>query len=415
MTLPSVLLIGVDSPTGLAIMRELGKHGVPVHGVGTDERGIGAFSRYCSRFWKRGEGKLIEWLPGMIAASGALVVMAWSENDLMALSALPEIIAGAAVLTPRRKQLERVLDKAETLRLADELGIETPRDWGEEPKKWPVVVKWPAPMRVIPNLRANNLEFIKAEYCNSPQELAAVLDRYAAIDERPLVQSYAKGRGIGQMFHMQGGQATLFFQHERVHEWPPEGGVSTYCRAVALSDHQAQRAKSEALLSAIGWEGPAMVEYRWNPETDEYNLMEINGRFWGSQPLASHAGAQFGWEVYRCNILHDKSAAPPYQVNVEARYMIPETKRLVRLLGGRNKIADPYFKPTPWKDIANFLKGFFNPHMRYYVFSWSDPRPFFADCANIFRKTVRRDKQQSTQSMHGQCEKSSFYKNPPIV
>lgn len=415
MTLPSVLLMGIDSPTGLTIMRELGKHGVPVHGVGSDERGIGAFSRYCSRFWKRGDGKLADWLPGMITASGALVVMAWSENDLMALSSLPEIIAGAAVLTPRRKQLERVLDKAETLRLANEIGIETPQDWGDEPKKWPVVVKWPAPMRVIPKLRASGLEFIKAEYSNDAKELAAVFRRYASIDELPLVQSYAEGCGIGQMFHMQDGQATLFFQHERVHEWPPEGGVSTHCRAIPTSQHQAQRTKSEALLAAIGWEGPAMVEYRWNPRTDEYILMEINGRFWGSQPLASHAGAQFGWEVYRRNILNDNNAAPPYRMNVEARYMIPEAKRLFRLFTASKKIADPYFKPKPWQDAASFIVGFFNPNMRYYVFSWSDPRPFFADCRNIIRKAWHRDTRQPMKSMHDQCEKSSFYRNPPIV
>ena len=36
-----------------------------------------------------------------------------------------------------------------------------------------------------------------------------------------------------------------------------------------------------------------MVEYKYNERTDEYVLMEINGRFWGSLQLAIDAGVDF--------------------------------------------------------------------------------------------------------------------------
>ena len=36
-----------------------------------------------------------------------------------------------------------------------------------------------------------------------------------------------------------------------------------------------------------------MVEYRHDPLSGQYWLMEVNGRFWGSLPLATAAGADF--------------------------------------------------------------------------------------------------------------------------
>ena len=68
--------------------------------------------------------------------------------------------------------------------------------------------------------------------------------------------------------------------------------------ASAPDAHAALMERSEALLRAIGWEGPAMVEYRYDEATGAAVLMEINGRLWGSLPLAGHAGAEFALGTY---------------------------------------------------------------------------------------------------------------------
>jgi predicted ATP-grasp superfamily ATP-dependent carboligase len=183
--------------------------------------------------------------------------------------------------------------------------------------------------------------------------------------------------------------ATLRFQHLRLHEWPPEGGVSTLCRVEPARLHRAQMAKSEDLLAAIGWQGPAMVEYRFDPLTGRYALMEINGRFWGSMPLATHAGAHFAWEAYRRAVLGDVTPAPPHREGLRARYMIPETRRLLRLLFKRGEIADPFFKARPLCDLVSYLLGFFDPRMRYYLFSLRDPGPFLADAKSVLLKALR--------------------------
>ncbi|MGE4321634.1 MAG: hypothetical protein AB7E60_01235 [Sphingobium sp.] len=205
-------------------------------------------------------------------------------------------------------------------------------------------------------------------------------------------QQYCGGVGVGQMIHRHGAAATLAFQHRRLHEWPPEGGVSTFCTAEPRDLHQPQMALSQTLLAALGWEGPAMVEYRYEPETGRYWLMEVNGRFWGSLPLALHCGAYFAWESYRRAVLGDSAPAPVPRDDLRARYMIPETKRLVRVLFRRGRIEDPFFRARPVRDLMAYMLAFLDPRMRYYIFTLSDPRPWLRDLCQVLRKVVRSGK-----------------------
>lgn len=386
--LPPVLLLGIDTPIGLCVMRELGRHGVPVYGIGKSTRSIGAASRYCAQFHLRKKGALKDWLPELAEQTGASALMAISESDLIELADMPEQMSSCRVLTPRKDALGLVIDKGLTLALAREMGIETPINYSGTPDRWPVVLKWADPMLVQPKLEAAGLPFLKAEIVSSAGQLEKALARYAGLGMTPMVQSYASGRGLGRMFYRHKGETTLFFQHERLHEWPPEGGVSTLCQSLPASLHQQRRSRSEAFLEKIGWEGPAMVEYRHDPVTGEFVLMEINGRFWGSLPLASAAGAEFAWEHYRRNVLNDTEEAPAWNAGVRARYMIPETRRLISLFVRRAAHDDPNARLRRWQSLWRWLSGFVDPKMRYYVFAMDDPGPFFRDMANIIRSIV---------------------------
>jgi predicted ATP-grasp superfamily ATP-dependent carboligase len=399
---PPAIVLGIDTAIGVTVIRELGAHGVPVHAIGRTASAVGRASRYCTGFSVRPAGALADWLPELITQTGAKALLAISEGDLVALAQLPPVINGCSILTPRAGPLAIVLNKSETLSRAAALGIDVPISWqpvaGEDMAlrartlRYPVIAKWADPPAMADRLTAAGLPLVKAEYARSADALIALIARYAPIGMWPLIQSYCPGVGLGQMIHMEGGAATLRFQHRRLHEMPPEGGVSTLCESEPLRLHAAQMAKSEALLANIGWEGPAMVEYRYDPVAARYWLMEINGRFWGSMPLASHSGAEFAWESYRRAILGQTDLIQPQIKPRRARYMIPETKRLIQLLFKRGAIADPLFKPTPLKDLGQYLGGFFDRKMRYYLFQLSDPGPFFSDIKSVLIKAARREK-----------------------
>ena len=206
----------------------------------------------------------------------------------------------------------------------------------------------------------------------------------------PLIQEYCAGYGLGQFILMKDGQAHYTFQHQRLHEWPPEGGFSSMCASLPREQHAALMDKSIALLRELAWDGIAMVEYRHDPATGESALMEINGRFWGSLPLACHAGAAFPTLCYRLLGQGEPVQNTPYRSGMRCRYMVPETKRLVRILFGQQHIADKTLRFKRLPELAGYLLDFVRPGARYYVFDLADPKPFFSDLGHMLRKAIGR-------------------------
>jgi predicted ATP-grasp superfamily ATP-dependent carboligase len=162
------------------------------------------------------------------------------------------------------------------------------------------------------------------------------------------------------------------------------------CESLPREQHAELMAKSAALLRELAWEGVAMVEYRHDPATGESALMEVNGRFWGSLPLAYHSGANFATLCYRLFGLKEKVDQVPYRSGMRCRFMVPETKRLLRILFGQRHIADKTLVFRRLPTLAGFCLDFLRPSSRYYVFDVRDPKPFFADIGYMLNKGLRR-------------------------
>ncbi len=116
------------------------------------------------------------------------------------------------------------------------------------------------------------------------------LDELRALHKRVLLQGYVHGSGYGAFLLRWNDEVLARFMHKRLHEVPHTGGASSYRRAwwdPRIMDDAERRA------SLLGWQGVAMFEYRMDPATKRFNLLELNGRFWGSLHLALYAGVDF--------------------------------------------------------------------------------------------------------------------------
>jgi predicted ATP-grasp superfamily ATP-dependent carboligase len=403
-TRPPAILLGADTPIGLTVIRDLGEHGVPVHAVARSRQGIGLYSKWTTRGYLRppDDDATIELLNRIAAEQGARYLLAVSERDLLFIRAAVDSgrLVGLRALAPPAAQLAIVGDKAATYAIAREVGVPVPATWqphdgpvaDESPEEltFPCVLKWSNPESVGSGLSAHGIELLKSEYCYDRAELAGALARYAPYGRYPLVQAFCPGSGLGHMIFLDRGEALLRLQHRRISEWPPEGGTSTVCETLPLSDNAALLARSEELLRRIGWQGAAMVEYRLDPRTGRAALMEINGRFWGSLPLAYHAGVPFAWYTYAVLGLGVRPDPPPYRAGVRCRYMIPETRRVLTLVRQRGRTQNRALSFSVAGEVIEYIRQFFSPSTRYFVFTLRDPRPFFADLAFVMRNAVRR-------------------------
>jgi predicted ATP-grasp superfamily ATP-dependent carboligase len=399
--LPPVVLLGIDTPIGLTVIRELGERGVAVYGIARGGDGVGLRSRYLRRGWvaPAGDAETLALIREIAAAHAARFLMTVSERDILWMNRERDALGGLVPLVPDARRMARVLDKAVAYAAARDVGIEVPETWQAAAAddvervvasvRYPVVLKWGDPVAVGPLLRAAGVAVRKAEYCYNGAELVAALRRYAPVGRFPLVQDFSPGHGIGQMVFMHHGEALLRFQHRRLREWPPEGGFATAAMSVSLEEHAPLFARSVELLRRLEWEGPAMVEYRHDPDTGRSAFMEVNGRFWGSQPLAYHAGAPFAWYTYSVLGLGRVPAPAPYRAGVRCRFVIPDTRRLFTVLFDQSAVQNRRLRFSRGRELLEYVADFLRPRARYFVFRWRDPMPALADLAGVARKALQ--------------------------
>ena len=395
-TLPPCIVLGLETQIGLGVVRELGRAGVPVIGIAQSRHAIGLRSRYLAQRiineQPRSEA-ILEQIRALGEEFGEIPLLTVSEVNLNWLLNNRQHLGKVKPILPKAESLSVVLDKGKTLAVAESVGIAVPRTIEPESLEaierladtlsFPVVLKWKDPNSIGPLLSANGISLIKAEYALDAGQLIAIGKRYQPLGKWPLIQEYCPGNGLGQFFFMHDGEALRRFQHIRIAEWPPEGGFSSVCESLPLTEHAELQDKSVALLRAIGWEGVAMVEYRLDRQTGKAVLMEINGRFWGSFPLAVQCGAGFALLAYLVNGLGRNAALGEVRTGLRCRMMATEIKRLIRILFEPQKISDPFFEPAPGQELARFLLDFFRSGVGYYVWSRDDPAPFFADLTNM--------------------------------
>jgi predicted ATP-grasp superfamily ATP-dependent carboligase len=200
-------------------------------------------------------------------------------------------------LLPSRSQLEVCFDKQLSLQLARRLGVPAPQSLCVYRVEELNRISMPFPCVVKPAREASRIKTV--EYCHNRDELTRAVTsqmQQLAGESGVLVQEYVPGCGYGLFALMENGSPLRVFMHQRLREFPPSGGRSTAARAFYSAD---LKHLGLSLLSALNWRGVAMVEFKRNPATDEFVLLEINPKFWGSLELALSAGVNFGADLIR--------------------------------------------------------------------------------------------------------------------
>lgn len=399
---PKALLLGIDTPIGLSIIRELGRQGVEVHGIAHHPNAIGLRSRYLTKGYIRGpsDADLIAQLSELGELHTGSLLLAISETDIDLLNRHQDALKSLKLLVPSADKMAIVTNKHLCQSYASRVGLSVPETYQitrlQELSalggklQYPLVLKWPNPNQAAQLLSPLGLSVEKSHYCHGEEELHRYMAQFQEAEYFPLIQSFCPGYGLGQFVFLHNGEPIRKFQHRRLREWPPEGGFSSACEVVPLSEHEDLMQKSVALLRSLNWEGAAMIEYRFDPASRRATFLEINGRFWGSLPLAYHAGAAFAWLTY-CVL--GKGEIPKLEEpasKLRCRFMIPETKHLARILFNQDAIQDKTLRPSKIAATVNYLLDFIRPNSRYFIFDWKDLKPFVADTWQVLTKIMKR-------------------------
>ena len=387
-TTAAVLVTDAPANASLAVVRSLGRRGVPVgvcafHG----EFNLAAYSRWATESLTlpsptRDPEGFIGALTRLLETGKYPIVFPTTERTIQLIAAacdrLPSWIR---IPIPGPEALATVLDKQRTTELARRVGVPIPQTWCPADGHEATALAASLPYPVIVKPRQTNFladgHLVKADYVvvEHAARLASAWRTVDAAMPRPVIQAVVRGRGTGMNTLWRDGKPLVWFCHRRLREIDLRGGRST--AAVSSPCDLRLQASAQRMLEALGWHGVAMVEFKWDETSDAFWLLEINGRFWGSLPLALACGVDFPYYLYQVAVGETPEPPASYAVDVVARDAIGELKHFVRVMAhGRGRRLQTLGQaPTilhPWKQSFNWVDDDPEPGRREWLHVLAD-------------------------------------------
>jgi predicted ATP-grasp superfamily ATP-dependent carboligase len=340
----------------VSAIRSLGRAGYRVIALGDTRLTTGFYSRYAAKAMvgpvasrsERGFGEVL--VRAVEAAGGARpVILPMEDESCMWLLQHGERVADRADwLLPSATAFATANDKAATSRLAVQLKVSCP------------VTLYPgSPAELIEMAQARPQVRWMAKPLRGKGSVGVLYE--AALTAKAVGEHWkshgplllqqripAEGQAVGvSLLYDRDGRCRAVFCHRRLRQYPVTGGPSTSRVSVAHEEVAGVVEQSRRLLEALGWRGVAMVEWKQDPATGEFMLIEINPRFWGSLELAVRSGVDFATLYARAAAgLGLPEAWPVYRNGVICRWMIPG--ELLRYAGESSAQREP---------IGAFLRG----------------------------------------------------------
>lgn len=400
---PTVLVTDADRGSALAIIRSLGRRGWRVIAGEAHSAALGFASRYTTQKLiypspERDTGEFVEAILQTARSANVDLIIPVTDAAILPLSAASGFFQGLSRLAiPDAAMLETVIDKTKTLDLARRLQVPVPQSYvprtAEEAASRASELGWPVVLKPYASWRLCQQRLVKAPavaYAETPDEVREAMRRIETYGP-VLLQEYVRGEGQGIEMLAHEGQPLAVFQHRRLREVPLSGGRSSLRESVAvdpvLFGHAAR------LLKALNWTGLAMVEFKTGP--DRVQLMEINGRVWGSLPLAAACGVDFPAMWADLMLYGPPGGSSPietsYPLGVRVRNLDLELVWIASVLARRPRYRFLEFPPRR-RAIAALL-GLLNPACRFDVANFGDLKPalveFFKIGCHFYRKCVR--------------------------
>jgi predicted ATP-grasp superfamily ATP-dependent carboligase len=381
--------------SALCVVRSLGRAGVALSVGAERTTAMAKFSKYA-------QGRFVYASPYLAPDR----FLADVKKEAQRLGDKPVVYAfsdATALLLARHKQdlsecmtlvlaeeaaVETVFDKARTYQLAKQLAVPiiptyVPNDEGEV-KRVAASLTYPAVIKTRHSVawREGKGVFGTASFVQSGEELEekfSVLQ--AATGEAPLVQQFIKGEEYGVECLCDKGVLCAVVVHKRLRSLSPTGGASVLKQTVGENDlSNKMRQYTEKLLAELAWTGVAMVEFKVDATDGEPKLMEINGRFWGSLPLAVFANVDFPYLYYQLAAGKTPSELVVAWPGVVSDHLLGSLRWLGRVCFARDPLRSTLYPPRlrALQEVALPPFG-----TRDDVLSLADPLPSFMEYVDV--------------------------------
>jgi D-aspartate ligase len=380
------LVMGGDY-RGLALVRNLGRHGVPVWVINQQDQRLAGASRYARRTllfpsWQDKSG--VEFLLELGQKHGlnGWLLFPTSDESVVLASSHHKLLAEQYQLTvPPWEELRWACDKRLMHQLADQIGVDHPRTYYPRCREDLASLDLTFPVILKPSSREqfNRLTAAKAWRADDMTILLDLFDEACKLlpPEMLMIQEVIPGGGEAQFSYAavcKEGHPLASLVARRTRQFPMDfGRASTFVETV---DDPGIADPAVRFLKAIRFTGLVEVEFKQDPRTGQFKLLDINPRVWGWYSLCEAAGVDFGYLLW---LLHQGHPIPEVRSRVGVRWMRMSTDFLTSLREiwhGRMSVRD-------------YLVSFRGPKASG-IFASDDPWPGMLELPSLLYLLIKR-------------------------
>ncbi|MGI9002298.1 MAG: hypothetical protein ACR2GH_11600 [Pseudonocardia sp.] len=380
---PAYVLGGYEA--GLAVIRSLGRSGVPVVAVVSSDGERAERSRHAGMTVLSPDPAdqardYVDLLLGLADKRGEGVLIPTTDESLEAVSAhRDELARRHLVACPSHAAACLFLDKERTSDVAAHAGVDAPRTASPateaELDALAGDLHFPCLVKPRESYRYNRAFGVKMNRVEDRTQLRDVWRRAAALGIGTLVQELIPGPetgGVNYNVYLVDGEPVVEFTSRKVRLAPRDFG---YPCAVVSGPVPEVVEPGRKIVRAMGIEGFANVEFKRDARDGRYKLMEVNGRPNMSGALAVRCGVDFPLMGYR----HLVDGTPPTAGSwAEGVYWI-------------NDGTDPRAAIARWRRGELSLRAGMAPYASRHVFAslaLGDPGPVLARLRAKVRKRL---------------------------
>ena len=340
---PKVLVIGDDTRSFLACVRSLGRRGVEVHAAPYALDAPALQSRYIRKvhllpYYLDGGSKWLQAMQTLLAAEQFDMVLPCEERGLLPLYAHQADLPSSTVLAiPNPEALDAFFDKIHTRELAQRCDVPVPDGYtwqaGSSVAQLQARLGMPVAAKHRQSYSLNQL-YVRTQV-RILEDATSVTQWLQSQQPEPGTVFFEKvidGIGLGVSVLCQQGKVLQAFEHHRANEL---AGSSYYRKSMPLNPERLDAVAR--MVAATHYTGLAMFEFKLNPHSGQWALLEVNARPWGSLPLPLAWGVDFPYRLYQLLCAGQTPPAVAYPVGRYNRNLIADIWQMRTLVAQLQK------------------------------------------------------------------------------
>ena len=381
------LILGGRFLWALAMVRSLGRRGVPVYVTATRGHFV-SYSRWhraAPAEWGEAPSPttLCDYLTGV--PHEGMVLIPPTDEWALAVARLPAPLAARFPTSlPPLASLEVLVDKGRFAAVLERLGVPHPRTVCVGPEEdW---ARLPADAFADAFLKPRDSQTfrrrfgVKALRFRTPDEAVSLAREAGQGGLELMLQEYVPGppshHYMVEGFVDRTGRVCARFVRQRLRMFPPDFGDSTYMVSVSLDRVRAAVDSLDRLLAHLSYRGVFEAEFKYDARDGQFKLLEVNGRPWYFIGFAADCGVDFCAMAYRDAL---GLAVEPVRTYAPGRHCV---------VGSDRSACWALFRQgqlSAWAWLRSWIGA------RQMLFSWDDPIPGFVRILqSLWISTVRK-------------------------